>query len=357
MILKRKSLFTRTIPFVLLGLLAFVLYLVFFVNIGEMMSIIGRANFPIYFLAVVSTVVDMVFFALAWHYFLKPLSAKVSFKKAFMYSWASIFVDLLVPAESVTGEISRIYFIAHDGVDTGKAVASIVTQRVLGMLIIISSLVVGVLQTLLLKISFPSLVQSLMFFVVAVNAVFLFLILLLCFKQSWTYKLIEKLIAFAERIGHGRWNIEEWRDKARKAISAFHDSLKAFASDPKKLILPVAFSIFSWFFSILVYYLVFAAIGYTIDWYVLIIVYSLVIALKSIPVGVPAEMGVTEIAMTTLFGAFLGPQWLPISAAATVLIRIVTVWFRLVIGFGAIQWVGVKTLTESENLVEQKKEK
>jgi len=223
------------------------------------------------------------------------------------------------------------------------------------MLIIMSSLVVGVLQTLLLKISFPSLVQSLMFFVVAANAVFLFLILLLCFKQSWTYKLIEKLIAFAERIGHGRWNIEEWRHKTRKAISAFHDSLKTFASDPKKLILPVAFSIFSWFFSILVYYLVFAAIGYTIDWYVLIIVYSLVIALKSIPVGVPAEMGMTEIAMTTLFMAFSVP--LHISAAATVLIRIVTVWFRLVIGFGAIQWVGVKTLMESETLVGQKKEK
>jgi uncharacterized protein (TIRG00374 family) len=354
MILKRKSLSTRTIPFVLLGLLAFLLYLVFFVNIDEMILIIGRTNFPIYLLAVVSTVVEMVFFALAWHYFLKPLSAKVSLKKAFIYSWGSIFTDLLVPAESVTGEISRIYFIAHDGVDTGKAVASIVTQRILGMLIIISSLVVGVLQTLLLKSSFPSLVQSLMFFVVAANAVFLFLILLICFKQSWTYKLIEKLIAFAERIGHGRWNIEEWRDKARKAISAFYDSLKIFASDPEKLILPVAFSIFSWFFSILVYYFVFAAIGYTIDWFVLIIVYSLVIALKSIPVGVPAEVGVTEIAMTTLFMAFNVPQ--PISAAATVLIRIVTVWFRLVIGFGAIQWVGVKTLMESETLVGQKKE-
>lgn len=354
MILKKKSLFTRTIPFVLLGLLAFVLYLMFFVNIGEMIFIIGRTNCPIYLLALISTVVDMVFFALAWHYFLKPISAKVSLKKAFIYSWASIFIDLLVPAESVTGEISRIYFIAHDGVDTGKAVASIVTQRILGMLIIISSLVVGVLQTLLLKSSFPSLVQNLIFFVVAANAVFLFLILLLCFKRSWTRKLIEKLIGFAERIGHGRWNIKEWRDKARKAMSAFYDSLKVFASDPEKLILPVAFSIFSWFFSILVYYLVFAAIGHTMEWFVLIIVYSLVIALKSIPVGVPAEVGVTEIAMTTLFGAFNVP--LHISAAATVLIRIVTVWFRLVIGFGAIQWVGVKTLMESETLVGQKKE-
>jgi len=63
----------------------------------------------------------------------------------------------------------------------------------------------------------------------------------------------------------------------------------------------------------------------------------------------------TEIAMTTLFMAFSVP--LHISAAATVLIRIVTVWFRLVIGFGAIQWVGVKTLMESETLVGQKKEK
>ncbi len=66
-----------------------------------------------------------------------PLATVITFQKAFMYSLVSNFIDLLVPAESVSGEISRIYFVSRDGVNTGKAVASIVTQRILGMFIIL----------------------------------------------------------------------------------------------------------------------------------------------------------------------------------------------------------------------------
>jgi len=163
---------------------------------------------------------------------------------------------------------------------------------------------------------------------------------------------IDKIIDLVESAGRGRWNLDTWRDKARKGARAFYESLRAFSANPSKLVLPVGFSILSWFFSVLVYYLVFAAIGYNLDWTILVIVYSLIVALKSIPVGVPAEVGVTEIAMTALFGAFSVPS--SISAAATVLIRIVTVWFRFIIGFGAVQWVGIKTLTESETPAGQK---
>ena len=349
---KRKTLLYRTLPFLLLGLLAFVLYLVFFVNIDEMIATIKQISLPIYLISVVATMAEMGLFSLAWHYFLKPLSATVPFKKAFLYTWASSFIDLLIPAESVSGEISRIYFVTHDGVDAGKAVASVVTQRILGAFLIVGTLAIGALYLLIFQISFPSLIQSLILFVVAAAAIFLCLISVVCFKENWTQNLIDKIIVFVERITRGRWNLNAWRDKVRKDTRAFYESLRSFGANPRKLILPIGFSILSWFFSILVYYLVFAAIGYILDWAILIVVYSLVVTLKSIPVGVPWEVGVTEIAMTTLFGAFGVP--LSISAAATVLIRIVTDVFRFVIGFGAVQWVGIKILTESKTLVEQK---
>jgi len=358
MIPKRKTLLYRTVPFLLIGLLAFVLYLVFFVNIDEMMATMKQTNVPIYLISVVATVAEVGLFSSAWHYFLKPLSATLPFKKAFMYVWASSFIDLLIPAESVSGEVSRIYFITHDGVDTGKAVASVVTQRILGTFLIVGTLAIGALYLLIFQIpiSNPSLIQNLIFFVVGAAAIFLCLISVVCFKENWTQNLIDKIIVFVERITRGRWSLNAWRDKVRKDTGVFYDSLRSFGANPEKLILPVVFSILSWFFSILVYYLVFAAIGYVLNWAILIVVYSLVIALKSIPVGIPWEFGVTEIAMTTLFAAFLGLEWLPISAAATILIRIVTDLFRFVVGFGAFQWIGIKTLTESETLVEQKNE-
>jgi hypothetical protein len=351
---KRKTLLYRTVPFLLLGLLAFVLYLVFFVDIDEMIATIKQTSLPIYLISVVATMAEMGLFSLAWHYFLKPLSATLPFKKAFIYTWASSFIDLLIPAESISGEISRIYFITHDGVDTGKAVASVVTQRILGTFLIVGTLTIGALYLLTFQIPFPNLIQSLILLVVAAAAIFLCLISVVCFKENWTQNLIDKIIVLVERITRGRWNLNAWRDKVRKDTRAFYESLRSFGANPGKLVLPIGFSILSWFFSILVYYLVFAAIGYILDWAILIVVYSLVVTLKSIPVGVPWEVGVTEIAMTTLFGAFGVP--LSISAAATVLIRIVSDGFRFVIGFGAIQWVGIKTLMESETLAGQKNE-
>jgi len=355
MMLKRKKLLSRTIPFLLLGLLAFILYLIFFVNIGEMIGMIKQTSLPIYLFSVVATVVEIFFFTSAWYYFLKPLSAAVSFKKAFIYSWASNFIDLIVPAESVSGEISRVYFITRDGIDAGKAAASVVTQRILGALITIGALTVGALYRVIFQNPFPSLIQSLILFVVAISVIFLSFILILCFKENWTQKIIDMIITLIERVSHGRWGLDAWRDKARKDTRAFYESLRSFSANPEKLILPIGFSILSWFFGVLVYYLVFAAIGYTLDWVILIVVYSLVLSLKSVPVGLPAEVGVTEIAMTALFGAFSVPLY--ISAAATVLIRIITVWFRFVVGFGAFQWVGVKTLIENETVARQKNEK
>lgn len=355
MTLKRKNLLRRTVPFLLLGLLAFVFYLIFFVDISEMITRIAQTNPLIYVLSVASMVFEMVFFALAWIYFLKPLSAMVSFKKAFAYSWVSNFIDLLVPAESVSGEIARIYFITHEGVGAGKAVASVITQRILSLFIVVGALAVGALHLLILRNSFPSLIQSLILFVVVAAAIFLSLIFIFFLREDWTQKVVDKIITLIERISRGRWNLDEWRENSRKSIRTFYESLQTFGANPLKLILPIEFSLSSWFFGILVYYLVFLAIGYTLDWATLLIVYSLVLALKSIPVGVPAEVGVTEIAMTTLFGAFNVP--LDISAAATVLIRIVTTWSKFIIGFGTVQWVGVRVLTENEALIGQEKEK
>lgn len=353
MVLKRKSLLSKTIPFLLLGLLVFVLYLVFFVNIDEMVATIAQTILPIYLLSIIATVAETVFFAFAWHYFLKPLSAAVSFMRAFIYSWVSNFVDLLIPAESVSGEICRIYFITRDGVDPGKAVASVVTQRVVNMLLTILAITASAIHLLILHISFSSLVQSLIILVIASGSIFLSITLVLCSKENWMQKIIDTTISIIERVSRNRWNLEVWREKARKGVRAFYDSLKIFRKNPKKLVLPVGFSLLSWFSSILVYYLVFAAIGYALDWTILVMVYSLVVALKSIPIGVPTEVGVAEIAMTTLFIAFNVPPY--VSGAATILIRIVTVWFRLIIGFGAVQWVGAKTILNSEPFIGEEK--
>jgi uncharacterized protein (TIRG00374 family) len=77
----------------------------------------------------------------------------------------------------------------------------------------------------------------------------------------------------------------------------------------------------------------------------IIIVYSISISLQGIPIGIPGEVGFMEIVMTNLY-ILLGVP-VNISVAATVLTRIITLWFRLVVGYAVVQWIGIKTLMGS----------
>lgn len=351
--INKKTVLTRTIPFAIVGLIAFVAYLLFFVNVNEMISTLGRTNLLIFLLATAATVLEMVFFALTWQFFLKPLAANVPLKKIFVYSWISSFIDLMIPAESVSGEISRVIFVRKDGVNTGKAAASVIIQRVVSLFIVAGTLAIGALLMLGMQISLPSIVQSLIYLIISVTAIFLILAIFIFIKENWAHKITEKVIGFMGWITRGRFKTVELKQKAKRAIDVFYESLRIFRANPRRIIPPVALSIVSWFFAILVYYLAFAAIGYTIDWITVIVCYSIVIGIKAVPVGVPGEIGIPEIAMTVIFGAFNVP--LAISAAAVVLIRIITVWFRLIIGFVAFQFVGIKTLIEVENTLFHKK--
>ncbi|MCS7119954.1 MAG: lysylphosphatidylglycerol synthase transmembrane domain-containing protein [Nitrososphaerota archaeon] len=334
----------KTIPLLILGLLAFILYIIYFVDIQEMAEIFRQVDLFIYLISLGSNVLEMIFFALAWQYFLNSLSVKIGFKKTFIYSWISNFVDLLVPAESLSGEVTRIFLISREGIDAGKATASVVIQRILGMVLIIVGLLIGIIPLVIGNFFLNSLVQYLIILVMTAATLFLLIIVIICLRENWTRGIVNRLFMLLEIIGGRKWKIQEWREKAFREVTAFHESIKIFGKRQTDLLLPIGFSLLAWLFGISVYYIVFLAIGQKcLDWPVLFTVYSLVIAIKSIPVGVPAEVGVTEVAMTTLFGVFNVP--LHISAAATVLIRINTVWFRFLAGFIATQWLGIKTVT------------
>ncbi|MFQ6087008.1 MAG: hypothetical protein ACE5OV_03200, partial [Candidatus Bathyarchaeia archaeon] len=80
------------------------------------------------------------------------------------------------------------------------------------------------------------------------------------------------------------------------------------------------------------------------------IVYSISIAVQTIPVGIPGEIGIVEILMTTLYTILLPdvPGVTPaIVTVATILIRALTLWAKLIISGVAVQWVGIKMLRGS----------
>ena len=333
----------RTIPFLLIGLLIFVAYLYFFIGIPEMLTVMQRVNLFYYLLAVAILILNMLVSSLIWQYFLRPLSVNAPLKKTFLITWIGAFVDLLVPAESISGDATKVYLMSKEsGENTGKVVASVVSHRILSMIITLGTLIISSLSLLILQYELNSLVSISIVLVAIGTVVSLILIVLLCIREQLTRKLIDLLLRFSVFISRGRLDIAKLRFKAKKALDAFHQSIEVLRRNPRNLVQPAILSMISWLLGVLLSFIVYISLGHPVSFVPVTIVYSITCTLQNIPMGVPGEVGFVEVVMTNLYG-LLGVPY-DISAAATVLIRFLTVWFKLLIGFVLVQRIGIKTL-------------
>ncbi|MFQ6080833.1 MAG: YbhN family protein [Candidatus Bathyarchaeia archaeon] len=345
MLTEGRSLVKRGVPLLLIGLSVFLFYLYFFVGMADIAVIIHRANLFYFSLAVVAVLVSMTFYSLAWQRLLSLLSIKTTPRKTVLFTWIGTFVDLLVPAESISGEISRAYLMSKSsGENAGKVVASVISHRILSMTVTLSGLIIGSVF-FILRYEPSGLVFNLIIIVATGTAISLFFVCYLCLREEATEKMVHWLIRFLAFISKGRWQLTRLRSKAQEMLRAFHEGIAILTRSPKSLAWPVALSVAAWFFDLLIALLVFVSLGFQVSLSAILIVYSIGCAIQTIPLGIPGEVGLVEIVMTSLY-TLLGIHP-AISAAATVLTRAITLWFKLLVGYIAVQWVGLKVLMGS----------
>lgn len=346
MTLTKPKITWKNIVLPAIGLLAFFLYLYLFnVDIPEIIAIAQRIDVSVYFLAIVTVLFETFFFSLSWYFLVTILSVKLSITRAFMYVWYGIYMDIIIPAESISGEVSRIYLIEREqNGTTGKVVASVVVQRLMGMAVNIVSLLLGI-SVLVLQERVSGVLINLTLLLTAVITIFLVLLILLCFKEMWTLKIVEGGIRLIEFLTRGRWKLTRIKDEVTKMTRMFHGSIKEYGHAPKSLSLSLVFNVLSWLSSFGVAYLVFLSMRFPISWSVIVVTCSIVVAIQSIPLGVPFEAGLPEITMASLFQWLTPNMTMDIAATATILIRILTVWLRFFIGFAVQQWLEIKAIT------------
>ncbi len=346
MVKEKRWVMKRGILLLFIGLSIFLVYLYFFggkTGITDIAAKLRTANLSYYSLAFICIILSMLFSSLTWHRLLNLLSIRATFRKAFLYVWIGTFVDLLVPMESVSGEVSKAYLMSkNSNVNSGKVVASIVSHRILSMTVTLGGLIISSVF-FVLKYDPPQLI--LYFIIIVASCTVLSIILLgyLSVREKTTRKIVNWLIGLAARISRGRWELTSLRSKAQKMLKAFHQGIEILTRNPKALAGPVIFSIASWSLHVLVYFLVFTSIRFfEISLSEIIMVYSISVSLQTVPLGIPGEVGFMEFVMTTLY-TLLGVP-IVVSAAATVLTRVVTLWFKIIMGYAAVQWIGISVL-------------
>ena len=244
----------------LLGYSALVLYLFYFVGIGELILFVGRVNVVIYALAIASVMISLTFHTLVWFQLLKVLSIQLSFRKTTILYWVGVFVDNLIPG-GWSGDLFKAYLLNKDpAVQSGKAVASVVAKNMYEAIFNLFNMILGIVLLLLNYTLEGSLLLALGG-VMMILTLPLIILLVVSFKLQGAKEVIAALFRFLLRIGRNRWHLEKLQAQINKALGDYHEGMKILIRNPRMLFKPMILSFFAWGFEIITLFFVFAALG------------------------------------------------------------------------------------------------
>jgi uncharacterized protein (TIRG00374 family) len=328
-----------------LGLVAFILYLWFFVGFEGLFSLLSKLNvyqYALFFsLGVAALFLAVVFDSLIWYSLLDSLSVKVKFRKIVLFNWIGNFIELIIPSATIGGEVARIALAQRETKnDTGIAAATVFSSRIISTFVYSGGLLIGFIS-LLLTHQLPIYLVTPIILVIAGTAVFIAVIFVVAFRDGAVEELVAVSMWVARRIIKNPDRLEGLREKIHRALTSFSEVFKTFKAHPRYLIKPVVFAVASWMFYLVVYLMIFYSLNFTaISLVDLATVYCIITTVETITAGFP--VGAVEVTMINLFSLYGVP--LAVAGAATTLTRLLTFWCQILVGYPLVEWVGAKSL-------------
>jgi uncharacterized protein (TIRG00374 family) len=328
-----------------LGLVAFILYLWVFVGFDGLFTLLSKLNVYQYSLflalAVGAFVVSVVFDSLIWHSLLDSLSVKVKLRKLVLYNWIGNFVELIIPGATVGGEVVRIALAQKEtNHDTGIAAATVIGSRIISTFVYSGGLLVA-FALLLCTHQLPAFLITPVILVVLGTAITLSGIFVIAYKEGAVDTITRLISKVIKRVMRNPEKQVIYTQKIHDGIFSFSEVFKTFKKQPRKLIKPAFFAVAAWMFSLIVYLLIFYALNFTsISLIDLATVYCIVTTVETVTAGVP--VGAVEVTMVNMFAIYGVP--LAVAGAATTIVRLLTFWCQILVGYPIVEWMGIKSL-------------
>jgi hypothetical protein len=314
----------------IVGYVILLFFLVAFVDVGKLLSILGSINPSIYFLALVCVVVSLTFHTLVWFQLLNSVGIKLGFRRTYVLYWVGVFVDNLIPG-AWSGDLFKAYLLSRDhSIDSGKAVASVVAKNVYEAIFNLGGMIVG-LTVLLLTYNIQD--NGIL---VAIGGILVLLILPLVillaisFNPEGAKKALSIIIGVVSKLAGKRWNPAKFQENMNKTLDQYHEGMKILLQNPRMLFKPMILSFLAWGFEIVTLLLVFASLGR-------LVAPDKVLIVRSIAGNVEYQgyvfTGYAQIITTALYTA-LGID-IALSASVALLGGLVIFWMKTGISYAA----------------------
>ncbi|MFA5365803.1 MAG: flippase-like domain-containing protein [Candidatus Bathyarchaeia archaeon] len=342
----------KSLIFMSMGLVAFILYLGFFVGFDGLFTLLSKLNvyqYSLFFsLAVVALFLGIFFDSMVWHSLLDSLSVKVKARKILLFNWIGNFVELIIPSATVGGEVARTVLAQKETqTDAGTSAATVIGSRLISTFVYSGGLLVGFLA-LLFSHQLPAYLVAPIVLVMLGTAGIVGLVLVVALKQSATAKIVNATLWVVKRFIKNPIKLAHLQEKLYTGLSSFSEAFKTFKAHPRYLIKPVLFAVASWMFNLIVYLMIFYSLDFTaISIIDLATVYCIITTVETVTAGFP--VGAVEVTMVSMFSIYGVP--LVVAGAVTTLSRLLTFWSQVIVGYPLVQWVGAKSLLKSPSIL------
>ena len=290
-----------TLMITLLSLLVFLIYIsILGISPQKLFILLYSIDPKFYVLAITLDTGYILFYAISWFFLVRtvyPIKLWDSIKIV-MIGW---FGDMLVPAAFITGEATRIYLLKKNyNIDYSKAIAIAVMHRLLSTVAFITYISAGTFLLMYWGSLFNAKLAEHILFVLTLATMALIIGLLFVFKEDLIKKsgllIFNYLAKSFEKV-----KLEKYKDRILEAMQAYEESMKLIKERSAGVFLCFIFMLFQWGLGVALPYLFFKAVGYDMSYWALAVAYPIYGLADNIPLGIPANAGVLDLAMTSLF--------------------------------------------------------
>lgn len=312
----------------LLGISVIILLvMLWFVGIDQVLEALRIANIYIVALAIITQVFTYFMYTLRWQILNRQANMDVGIRELLPMVLVGLAVNNITPSGRGGGEPVRAYVLAKEkNYQFEETLATVVADRALDTFpfVVLAAITI---MAMALYFKMPTWLLAVMIVAVVVILIILAILIYMCINPKFGKRVDGWIIGLVRRFY--KKNSEELENKIHEAIFGFQDTMKALISNKKILAITVLLSFFIWILEIIRVYLVFLAFGANVNLIVIgevFIVASLVGMIPLLPGGLGAVDG-----LMILFYSSAGISS-SVSAAATVIERLISFWMATIIG-------------------------
>lgn len=331
----------KVLIFLLFGLVIMAVML-YFIGIDEVIEALKLSNLWLVLLAIVIQIFTYFLYTWRWNIINKTANMDLGIKKSLPMVLVSLAVNNITPSGRGGGEPVRAYLLAKEGhFKFEDTFATVIADRALDtfpFVILAILTIIGIILTFSLDI------KLIAFLVICVTLITAAVILLIyvCINEAFGVKLTSWIIKIVRRL-YKKFN-EGTEQRIIEAVKVFQARMNALLRDRTILYHALPLSFVIWIFEILRVYVVFLAFGANVSPIIIGEVFILASFVGMIPL-LPGGLGAVD-GIMILFYATAGIA-ASISAAATVVERLISFWMTTFVGLIFLTMFGTSVLDKA----------